>query len=175
MICAEKFNGGDDIGVNELLSLEFKADDNSLEQIFWKIGIVQSQVSKMKTRVQKIISENPVEFSSTDKLSLLAPCNALTSSARNPGSPCNNGNTMRVGSSYMATQPIPEYNNGNLIMPESAALSHGDLTHGPDMIESLEQPEVGGSTKNVSLSSIMFLNAVPFLAGFRKLATITIM
>ncbi|GFZ00700.1 hypothetical protein Acr_14g0003350 [Actinidia rufa] len=156
VICAEKFNGSDDIGVNELLSLEFKDGENSLEQIFWKIGIVQSRVSKMKTRVQTIISENPVEFSSTDKLSLLAPCNASTSSARNPGSPCNNGTTMPVGSSYMATQLIPESSNGNLIMPESAALSHGDLTHGPDMIESLEQPEVGGSTQNIGNGILIY-------------------
>ncbi|PSS11845.1 Protein transport protein [Actinidia chinensis var. chinensis] len=156
VICAEKFNGSDDIGVNELLSLEFKDGDNSLEQIFWKIGIVQSRVSKMKMRVQTIISENPVEFSSTDKLSLLAPCNASTSSARNPGSPCNNGTTMPVGSSYMETQLIPESSNGNLIMPESAALSHGDLTHGPDMIESLEQPEVGGSTQNIGNGILIY-------------------
>ncbi|XP_057496981.1 uncharacterized protein LOC130781696 isoform X2 [Actinidia eriantha] len=154
VICAEKFNGSNDIGVNELLSLEFKDDENSLEQIFWKMGILQSQVSKMKTRVQKIISENPVEFSSTDNL--LAPCNALTSSARNPGSPHNNGNTMPVGSSYMETQLIPEYDNANLIMPESADLSHGDLTHGPDMIESSEQPELGGSTKNIGNGILIY-------------------
>uniref|UniRef100_A0A5B6ZQR1 Uncharacterized protein n=1 Tax=Davidia involucrata TaxID=16924 RepID=A0A5B6ZQR1_DAVIN len=142
-------NGTDEFGVNdEILSLEFKDGDNSLEEILWKIGIVQSQVSKMKTRLHKVMSENAGRFSSTDKLSLLVPCNASTSSARNPGSPPNNGDRVPVGSSYIASQLISKYNMGDLVMPQSAVSSHGEGTHLPDIIESTEQPQVGGSCKN---------------------------
>uniref|UniRef100_A0A5B6ZUC1 Uncharacterized protein n=1 Tax=Davidia involucrata TaxID=16924 RepID=A0A5B6ZUC1_DAVIN len=142
-------NGNDEFGVNdELLLLEFKDGDNSLEEILWKIGIVQSQVSKMKTRLHKVMSENAGRFSSTDKLSLLVPCNASTSSARNPGSPPNNGDRVPVGSSYIASQLISKYNMGDLVMPQSAVSSHGEGTHLPDIIESTEQPQVGGSCKN---------------------------
>uniref|UniRef100_A0A5B6ZQN9 Uncharacterized protein n=1 Tax=Davidia involucrata TaxID=16924 RepID=A0A5B6ZQN9_DAVIN len=143
-------NGNDEFGVNdELLLLEFKDGDNSLEEILWKIGIVQSQVSKMKTRLHKVMSENAERFSSTDKLSLLVPCNnALTSSARNPGSPCNNRAGIPVGSSYIASQLKSEYNMGDLVMPESAVSSHAEVAHLPDVIESTNQHQVGGSCKN---------------------------
>uniref|UniRef100_A0A5B6ZS04 Uncharacterized protein n=1 Tax=Davidia involucrata TaxID=16924 RepID=A0A5B6ZS04_DAVIN len=143
-------NGTDEFGVNdEILSLEFKDGDNSLEEILWKIGIVQSQVSKMKTRLHKVMSENAERFSSTDKLSLLVPCNnALTSSARNPGSPCNNRAGIPVGSSYIASQLKSEYNMGDLVMPESAVSSHAEVAHLPDVIESTNQHQVGGSCKN---------------------------
>ncbi|KAL6964951.1 hypothetical protein U1Q18_036007 [Sarracenia purpurea var. burkii] len=142
--CAEKINGSNDIEVNdELLSLEFRGGDESLEYILSKIGVVQSQLSKMKTRLHKIMSENAGKFSSTDKLSLIASCNGLTtSSAQNPTSPHNNGDRMPEGSSYMATQ-------GDLFMPESAASSHGEVTHVPDTIEGTDQHEViRGSSKN---------------------------
>ncbi|GMP42645.1 hypothetical protein CsSME_00012314 [Camellia sinensis var. sinensis] len=43
-----------EFGVNdELLSHELRDGDNSLEQILWKLGIVQSQDSKMKSRLHK--------------------------------------------------------------------------------------------------------------------------
>ncbi|KAA8515857.1 hypothetical protein F0562_019036 [Nyssa sinensis] len=143
-------NGNNEFGINdELLLLEFKDGDKSLEEIFRKIEIVQLQVSKMKTRLNKVMSENAERLSSTDNLSLLVPCNnALTSSARNPGSPCNNGDRMPVGSSYIASQLLSKYNMGDLVMPESAVSSHGEVIHLPDVIESTDQPQVGGSSKN---------------------------
>ncbi|KAA8520451.1 hypothetical protein F0562_014707 [Nyssa sinensis] len=142
-------NGTNEFGVNdELLLLEFKDGDNSMEEILWKIGNVQSQVSKMKTRLGKLMSENAGRFSSTDKLSLLVPCNAPTSSAQNPGSPSYNGDRMPLGPSYIASQLISEYNMGDLVKPESAVSSHGEVTHLPDIIESIDQPQVGGSCTN---------------------------
>ncbi|XP_028095369.1 uncharacterized protein LOC114295346 isoform X1 [Camellia sinensis] len=148
VICKEKINGNNEIGVNDELSSLERDGDSSLEQVLWKIGIVESQVSQMKTRLHKIMSENATKFSSTDELNMLAPCNALTSSSRKPASPHNNGDIMPVGSSYIATQLIPEYDMGDPVMRESAASSHGEVNHVPDIIESTDQPEVGGSSKN---------------------------
>lgn len=144
-----QINGNSEMGLNdEPLSLEF--NDSSVEQILHKISVVHLQVTNMKTRLHKIMSENAGKFSSTDKLSLLAPCNALTSSAVNPASPPNNEDTMLIGSSsYMANQLIQEYNMGDLVMPESAASSHGEVTHLSDIVESTDQLEVGGSSKNI--------------------------
>ncbi|CAL5382641.1 unnamed protein product [Camellia sinensis] len=55
VILAEKsINVNDEFGVNdELLSHEFRDGDNSLEQILWKLGILQSQISKIKSRLHK--------------------------------------------------------------------------------------------------------------------------
>ncbi|CAL5381285.1 unnamed protein product [Camellia sinensis] len=56
VILAEKsINVNDEFGVNdELLSHEFRDGDNSLEQILWKLGILQSQISKIKYRLHKL-------------------------------------------------------------------------------------------------------------------------
>ncbi|XP_059633857.1 uncharacterized protein LOC132276448 isoform X2 [Cornus florida] len=156
VISADKaINGNDDFGANdEILSLELKYGDDSLEQILWKIGNVQTQVSKLKTRIDKVMSENAGRFSSADNLSLLVPCNALTGSSQNPASPSNR---MRVGSSYIASQLISEYNDmGDLIMPESAVSSHGEVIHLPDMIESTDQPLVGGLCKNAEDGFLLY-------------------
>ncbi|XP_028112331.1 uncharacterized protein LOC114310516 isoform X2 [Camellia sinensis] len=55
VILAEKsINVNDEFGVNdELLSHEFRDGDNSLEQILLKLGILQSQISKIKSRLHK--------------------------------------------------------------------------------------------------------------------------
>ncbi|CAK9188244.1 unnamed protein product [Ilex paraguariensis] len=136
----KKTNWKDEDGVNdELLSIELTERDNSLEQILRKIGVVQSQVGKLKTKLNKVMSENAGRFSSTDESSLLVPCNAFTSSARSPASPPINGDRMPFGSSYIASQPICEYNVGDVVMPESAVSSHGEVTHIPDITESTDQ------------------------------------
>ncbi|KAI8027279.1 hypothetical protein LOK49_LG02G00822 [Camellia lanceoleosa] len=64
VILAEKsINVNDEFGVNdELLSHEFRDGDNSLEQILWKLGIVQSQISKIKSRFHKVMLENVGKF-----------------------------------------------------------------------------------------------------------------
>ncbi|KAL7233705.1 hypothetical protein ACSBR1_017340 [Camellia fascicularis] len=63
VILAEKSINVDEFGVNdELLSHEFRDGDNSLEQILWKLGIVQSQISKIKSRLHKVMLENVGKF-----------------------------------------------------------------------------------------------------------------
>ncbi|KAL6323051.1 hypothetical protein AAG906_024621 [Vitis piasezkii] len=108
-------------------SLEFRGNDNSLEEILWKIEKAKLQV----------VNENAGKYSSINKL-MLVPCNASTSSARNPTSP-SNGNRMPVGSLYAASQHVSDCNMGDLGMPETAASSHGEAIPVPDIIESTEQ------------------------------------
>ncbi|GMP42646.1 hypothetical protein CsSME_00012314 [Camellia sinensis var. sinensis] len=145
-----------EFGVNdELLSHELRDGDNSLEQILWKLGIVQSQDSKMKSRLHKVMLENVGKFYSIDKLSLLVSCNALTSSAQIPASPHNNVDRTPTNiSSYISSfffffliiflnfnSSLSGYIVGNLVMPETAASSHrGEVIHVPDIIESTDQP-----------------------------------
>lgn len=132
---------------DEPILLEFK-DGDSLEQVLWKIGVAQSHVSELKNRLNKVTSENAGKISSANKLSLLVPCNEV--SARNRASPPNNGDRMLVGSSYIASQLMPENNMGDLVMPESAVSSHGEVTQLPDITESTDWPQVGSSCRNVS-------------------------
>ncbi|KAJ9680579.1 hypothetical protein PVL29_019789 [Vitis rotundifolia] len=131
-------NDNDEFGFHDgWSSLEFRDNDNSLEEILWKIEKAKLQVNKLKTRMDKVVSENAGKYSSINKL-MLVPCNASTSSARNPTSP-SNGNRMPVGSLYAASQHVSDCNMGDLGMPETAASSHGEATPVPDIIESTEQ------------------------------------
>ncbi|XVF61288.1 hypothetical protein PTKIN_Ptkin08bG0118300 [Pterospermum kingtungense] len=75
-------NSNDDFGFNDELSgLEFRDSDAWSEQILRKIDLVQSRACKLKTRVDKVVNENPQKFSSINMLSSLVPFGALTFSS----------------------------------------------------------------------------------------------
>ncbi|KAL8091939.1 uncharacterized protein LOC141693339 isoform X2 [Apium graveolens] len=55
----KRFQGNSVFGcIDEPVSLEFRNDDNSLEQILWKIGVLQSHLGELKTRFIKVHDEN---------------------------------------------------------------------------------------------------------------------
>ncbi|RAL49495.1 hypothetical protein DM860_012928 [Cuscuta australis] len=57
---------------------------NASEQILRRISVLESQVSQLRSRVDKVLSENAWKFSSTENLSFRLPSNALSSSSQNP-------------------------------------------------------------------------------------------
>ncbi|KAL0425768.1 UNVERIFIED_CONTAM: hypothetical protein Sradi_1111600 [Sesamum radiatum] len=108
----------DEFWINdELLSIAPGDGDNSLEHILGKIDYLQSQVGKLKTRVDKVMHEMLEKFLCTEDLTLPMACNA---------SPPNSGDRMAVGT-YIASQLISEYSLGNALVPESAVTSQGDV------------------------------------------------
>ncbi|KAL3350152.1 hypothetical protein AABB24_022922 [Solanum stoloniferum] len=129
-ICSDKINADDDLH-------QQPADgDASLEKILHKIGVLQSQVIQLKTRLDKVTSENGM-FSSTDDLKLLLPCNVLGSSARSSALLQDNRGKMPVGSHDVVSQLISEY---NMVMPpDNAASRHGQAVNVPDVIESTDR------------------------------------
>ncbi|KAK3221530.1 hypothetical protein Dsin_008555 [Dipteronia sinensis] len=130
-------------------SLELReGGDNSLEQILWKIEVAQSEVHKLKTRIDMVVSENPGKFTSVNNLSLLVPCDALTDSDR-ATSPPKNVNGMSDRSLSISSQHISECDMRDLFMPESAVSRQREATLFPDMIESIGLPQVGVSYENI--------------------------
>ncbi|XP_031130865.1 uncharacterized protein LOC116032444 [Ipomoea triloba] len=135
----EKENGNNGYGANDEHQWFGSRDEhNCSEQILRKIGVLQSQVGQLRSRVDKVLSENAGKFSSTENLNLFLPCNALSSSSRNPSSP-KSGGKMAVGSS-LASQLM--------IAPQGAISTRGDGTSIPDVIESTSQSLIGGSISN---------------------------
>lgn len=119
--------------------------DASLEKILHKIGVLQSQVIQLKTRLDKVTSENGM-FSSTGDLNSLLPCNVLGSSALLQ----DNRGKMPAGSHDVVSQLISEY---NMVMPpDSAAARHGQAVNVPDVIESTDCSLPVGTNTNVSTS-----------------------
>lgn len=150
-------NSNDEFGLQEgWESLESKGVDNIREDTLWKIEVLQLQVHKLKARIEKVVSENPGKFSSLNRLSAPASCDALTCSDQNPASSLENGERMPARSQYTLSQHMSD-NNVDL-MPETAVSSHGEVTPLPDMIESTSQAQVGVSSENVRFS---FLSLPP--------------
>lgn len=116
---------------DQLLFVKNENDDNSLEDVFRKIEHLQSRVGKLKSRMEKVKSENIEDLPSTDGLSSPIPDNSLVISPPNSVSPPNTasspdyGNGMSIGD-YIASQLISEYNNGDALVPE-IIFSNGEV------------------------------------------------
>ncbi|GAV66532.1 hypothetical protein CFOL_v3_10042 [Cephalotus follicularis] len=156
-----------DINNDESL-LEFRDCNNSLEQILWKIEIVHSRVHKLKCQVDVIMSKTAAKFSSLENLSLLAPNDVQTSSVPSPTFSAGNGDTISVGAIYNPSQHMPEYDIGELVLPESAISNYGEAFHVPDIIEStvgllsaadvtFHQPQMGDSCEDI-LENVLIHN-----------------
>ncbi|XP_059313635.1 uncharacterized protein LOC132064614 [Lycium ferocissimum] len=133
-ICSDKIN--DEFGIQDDLHQQPADGDTSLEKILHNIEVLQSQVIQLKTRLDKVTSENVGLFSSTDDLKSLLPSNALTSSARGSEFLQENRVKMPVGSHDVVSQLISEY---NMVMPDSAASRHGKAVNVSDVIESTDR------------------------------------
>lgn len=153
---------------NDQLFYEFGDSENSLEQVLQKIEIVHSRVQKLKNQLDIVLLNNASKFSSSENLSLLAACDAQTSSAPSPTFSAGNGETMSVGAIYPATQHISVYDIGDLVMPENVMSSYGEAVHVPDIIEStvgllsaadvtFHRPQIGDSSEDVrTLTPVVF-------------------
>lgn len=82
------------------------------------------RVRKLKNQLDMVISKNASKFSSSREFELLAACDAQASSASSPTFSAGNGDAIS-GAIYPATQNIPGYNTGDLVMPESAMSCFG--------------------------------------------------
>ncbi|MCD9559590.1 hypothetical protein HAX54_017642 [Datura stramonium] len=133
-IWSDKVNADDEFEIQDDLHQQPVDGDTSLEKILRKIGVLQSQVIQLKTRLDKITSENGM-FSSTDDLISLLPCNGLDSSARSSALQ-DNRVKMSAGSRDVVSQLISEY---NMVMPDTAASSRGKAVNAPDVIESTDR------------------------------------
>ncbi|KAJ7980644.1 Elongation factor [Quillaja saponaria] len=145
---------------DEHLFFGSREDDNSLEQLLWTIDTVHSRVQKLKSQIDVVMSKNAAKFSSSENLSLLAPCDVQTSSAHSPTFSAGNGDTVSVGAIYNPTQHASEYDIGDLVMPGSDVSSYGDAIPVPDIIEStvgllsaadviLHQPQTGDLCEDI--------------------------
>lgn len=111
--------------------------------------VVQSQVHKLKTRIDKVVTEN---YSSINNLNFLVPCDALASFAQIVASSPENGNKLLVESLHTESHHTSERNMRDLLMPESTVSSHGEVAAHLDMVESTGHAQVVGFFENVSFS-----------------------
>lgn len=147
---AKTINDNDEFGTQDGLT-SLQSRDSISEHILRQIEVLKSQVHKLRSRADKVACENPVNFFPVNDLSILAPCNALTSSEQNPASVPKIGDRLL----HIQTQRMSGCNMGDL-MPESAISSHGEATFRSDMIGNTCQPNGGVSCGNVGVSCVIY-------------------
>ncbi|CAK9319203.1 unnamed protein product [Citrullus colocynthis] len=104
-------------------------NDNNLEDVFLKIEAAQLKVHELKNRIDKVVNENPMKFSAINQLYSLA-------SSDDPASP-EDGNDELVRSLHEASQHISE-NALDVLMPETAIKTHGEVMLLPDITQSAD-------------------------------------
>ncbi|KAF7825083.1 uncharacterized protein G2W53_016247 [Senna tora] len=117
-----------------LSSLDCKDSDEILKDLILKIEAVHARIRGLKTRVDTVISENPVKFSSVNKLSICGPSEGLNNFDKNPTSPTSarNKNTSPV------TSVKTEFNMGDLLLHGSEVTSCVEMC---PLIETTDKPQ----------------------------------
>ncbi|XP_050385315.1 uncharacterized protein LOC126801880 [Argentina anserina] len=116
-------------GINEF-EIEFRDGDSTLEDTLRKIELVHSQVCQLKTRIDKVVKENP----------------ALFCSARSPA--LEIGNDLLAETLPDAAQHIFECNMGSFLLPGSAVSTLEGQNPLPGITEDTDQPWVGIEQEN---------------------------
>ncbi|XP_073060979.1 uncharacterized protein [Primulina eburnea] len=138
-VATQKVNVNNELWArDEQIFLEPGDGDNPLEVILGKIEFLRSRVVKMKSRVEKVMSENAGKLPFMDDSSKLIPFSALIASPQHT-SP-NNGDKMPVGT-YIDSQLKVEHNTSDALVPENR-----------DTINEVI-PGVNGRTNHVSFTS----------------------
>ncbi|KAL0714801.1 hypothetical protein Bca4012_021780 [Brassica carinata] len=143
---------------------DHREGDSVLEEVLWKIELVHSQVLRMKSQVDVVMSKNAARFSSSENLSHLA-----ASSAPSPTVSAG-GDVISIGAIYNSSHHMPDYVLGDLVFSEGVVSSYGDAFHIPDIIEStvglfadadvtLHHPQIGDSCEDI-LDNILIRNGV---------------
>lgn len=118
-------------------------NDNNLEDVFLKIEAAQLKVRELKNRIDKVVNENPMKFSAINQLYSLA-------SSDDPASP-EDGNDELVRSLHEASQHISQ-NALDVLMPETAIKTHGEVMLLPDITQSADC----GTVSSLLLYAIFF-------------------
>ncbi|KAF5752856.1 hypothetical protein HS088_TW01G00774 [Tripterygium wilfordii] len=146
-------NHNDEFGFHDRWSsLEFREDDNTLEPVLKKVEMMKSQVRNLKSRIDKVLNENPGKFCSINDLSLLAPVDASTSSdlAVSP----KNGNKKAVEALNTFSEHVSNCDVEDLL-PEGAVSSHGEIEEGLMLHNQAVKEELQNFDSSMSLLTEM--------------------
>ncbi|XP_017243583.1 uncharacterized protein LOC108215589 [Daucus carota subsp. sativus] len=147
---------------DEPVSLEFRSDDNSLEQILWKIGVLQSDLGELKTRLKKVQDENAKDIYSADAMNTNA---VRTSSAQNDV-PTNEGREL-VKVSSIASRHMPK-SNMFMVKNETAISTHGKATNLIDITECNNQLQIAISGEKKGNGHLMYNSTAKELNNIEK-------
>lgn len=96
MISGDNNDDNQEFELNDMWSSkDYENNDKSLDDIIQKIEAVRSQVHDLKTRIDKVVSENPRKFCSVTHLSMLGLSDGFNHSDLNSASLAGNALSRR--------------------------------------------------------------------------------
>lgn len=122
-------------------------NDKSLDDIIQKIEAAESQVQKLKNRIEKVVSENAGKFRSVTQLCTVGASDGFNHSDHNPASVSGNENTFPVNFLHAPSQLKSELYSEDLLMPGNTLPTHEGIT---PLIETINRPQHEAPWENVS-------------------------
>ncbi|KAK7340470.1 hypothetical protein VNO77_21174 [Canavalia gladiata] len=115
-------------------------NDKAFNDIIQKIDKLQSQVEKLKTRIDNVVSENPGKFCSVTQLSMIGPSDGgYHHSGHNSASFVGNENTVPVSFVHASSQQKSELNEEDLLLTENTLSTQEGIT---PFIETTNRPHL---------------------------------
>ncbi|KAG4925762.1 hypothetical protein JHK87_051302 [Glycine soja] len=148
--CIEDFRGdalrgNAEINIEELKfndklpSVDLEDNDKAIKDIIQRIEELQSQVGKLKTRIDNVVSENPGKFCSVTQLSMIGSSDGFNHSRHNSASFVGNDNTFPVSFVHASSQLKSELNTEDLLLTENPLPSQDRIT---SFIETTIKPQL---------------------------------
>lgn len=124
-----------------LSSADLEDNDNSINDIIQKIEELESQVEKLRTRIDNVVSENPGKFRSVTQLGMIGPSDGFNHSASLVG----DDNTLPV-SFVRASQHKSELNTQDRLLTEKTLLRREGIT---SFLETTDKPQLPFRQENI--------------------------
>ncbi|TKY65241.1 hypothetical protein E2542_SST08099 [Spatholobus suberectus] len=141
----DTLRGNADINIEEfkfndkLSSVDHEDNDKSINDIIQRIEELQSQVGKLKTRIDNVVSENPGKFCSVTQLSMIGPSGGFNHSGHNSTSFVGNDNTLPVRFVRASSHLKSGLNTEDLLLTENTLPTREGIT---PFIETTNKPQL---------------------------------
>ncbi|KAK7295303.1 hypothetical protein RJT34_18209 [Clitoria ternatea] len=126
-------------------SVDHVYDDKSIIDIIQRIEELQSQVEKLKTRIDNVVSDNPRKFCSVTQLSMVEPSDGFNHSGHN-STFAGNDNIFPVSFIRASSQHKCELNTEDLLLTENTLSTPEGMT---PFIETTSRPLLEVPQKNI--------------------------
>lgn len=140
---------------DKLPSVDLEDNDKAIKDIIQRIEELQSQVGKLKTRIDNVVSENPGKFCSVTQLSMIGSSDGFNHSRHNSASFVGNDNTFPVSFVHASSQLKSELNTEDLLLTENPLPSQDRIT---SFIETTIKPQLEFLQENVRVFFFFFLH-----------------
>lgn len=142
---------------DKLPSVDLEDNDKAIKDIIQRIEELQSQVGKLKTRIDNVVSENPGKFCSVTQLSMIGSSDGFNHSRHNSASFVGNDNTFPVSFVHASSQLKSELNTEDLLLTENPLPSQDRIT---SFIETTIKPQLEFLQENVRVFFFFFTQGI---------------